>query len=135
MPFLLLGRVDDARLSTKRQPGMVHSMHPDQDRAALPEALGLVAEEATRYLRDVDAALVRPPRGGELLDGSLPIEGDGALAALRELIEQADAGATRSAGPRFFHFVMGGGTPAALAADWLASALDQIAFNWVSSPF
>ena len=30
---------------------------------------------------------------------------------------------------------MGGGTPAALAADWLTSAIDQIAFNWVSSPF
>jgi glutamate/tyrosine decarboxylase-like PLP-dependent enzyme len=30
---------------------------------------------------------------------------------------------------------MGGGTPAALGADWLASALDQIALNWVSSPF
>jgi glutamate/tyrosine decarboxylase-like PLP-dependent enzyme len=30
---------------------------------------------------------------------------------------------------------MGGGTPAALAADWLTSAVDQIAFNWVSSPF
>ena len=30
---------------------------------------------------------------------------------------------------------MGGGTPAALAADWSTSAIDQIAFNWVSSPF
>ena len=29
---------------------------------------------------------------------------------------------------------MGGGTPAALGADWLASALDQVAFGWASSP-
>src|SRR4029453_3353980 len=34
-----------------------------------------------------------------------------------------------------YRFVMGGATPAGLAADWLASALDQSAFNWVSSPF
>jgi glutamate/tyrosine decarboxylase-like PLP-dependent enzyme len=30
---------------------------------------------------------------------------------------------------------MGGGTPAALGADWITSALDQSAYNWVSSAF
>jgi glutamate/tyrosine decarboxylase-like PLP-dependent enzyme len=111
---------------------------PVLDRDALEEALALAAAEAARYLAGVDDALVRPPETGEpaeALAGPLPSEGAGSLAALRELIEAAEEGATRSAGPRFFHFVMGGGTPAALAADWLASALDQIAFNWVSSPF
>ena len=111
---------------------------PLLDRDALEDSLRLVADEAVRFLSQVDTAPVRPPGPGapaERLDAGLPAEGDGAAAALRELIEAASEGATRSAGPRFFHFVMGGGTPAALAADWLTSAIDQIAFNWVSSPF
>jgi glutamate/tyrosine decarboxylase-like PLP-dependent enzyme len=111
---------------------------PILDRDALEETLQLAATEAARYLAEVDNAPVRPPGPGEpaeALAGALPSEGAGSLATLRELIEAAGEGATRSAGPRFFHFVMGGGTPASLAADWLTSALDQIAFNWVSSPF
>jgi glutamate/tyrosine decarboxylase-like PLP-dependent enzyme len=111
---------------------------PIVDGSSLEESLRFVAEEAARYLARLDAATVRPPGPGEpaeRLAGALPAEGEGSLAALRALIEEADDGATRSAGPRFFHFVMGGGTPAALAADWLTSALDQIALNWTSSPF
>ena len=108
---------------------------PILDRDALDECLRLVAHEATDYLAGVDEALVRPGGAPDGLGGPLPDEGAGSVAALRALIDAAEVGATRSAGPRFFHFVMGGGTPAALAADWLASALDQIAFTWVSSPF
>lgn len=110
---------------------------PLLDRDALNEVLRVVAEEATRYLDELDSALVRPPADepAEVLARALPTKGAGSLVAVRELLAAAEEGATRSAGPRFFHFVMGGGTPAALAADWLTSALDQIAFNWVSSPF
>jgi glutamate/tyrosine decarboxylase-like PLP-dependent enzyme len=111
---------------------------PILDRDAVEGCLRLVADEAAQYLARVDTALVRPPAPPEAvagLDGTLPDEGAGSLEALSVLIDAAEVAATRSTGPRFFHFVMGGGTPAALAADWLTSALDQIAFNWVSSPF
>ncbi|HLZ94077.1 MAG TPA: pyridoxal-dependent decarboxylase [Candidatus Dormibacteraeota bacterium] len=102
----------------------------------LDETLRLVEREAEAYLASVADALVRPPRPPDA--GPMPLlpeTGSGSLAALQELIAAAREGATRSTGPRFFHFVMGGVTPAALGADWLASTLDQVAFNWVSSPF
>ncbi len=106
---------------------------PIHDRDALASALRLIEREAERYLQGLDAALVRPP-GQPAIGGDVPSEGAGSLAALAELVAIANEGATRSAGPRFFHFVMGGVTPAALGADWLASTLNQSAYNWVSSP-
>jgi glutamate/tyrosine decarboxylase-like PLP-dependent enzyme len=96
-------------------------------------ALEYVLETAKRYLAELDESPVLPA-GGERFAGTLPDDGDGALAALRELVAAADV-ATRSSGPRFFHFVTGGTTPAALGADWLTSLLDQNSFSAVSSPY
>lgn len=127
-----------ARLPLARSVSIPCVADPALDRDALDDSLKLVLEEVISYFSRLDTSLVRPPglgAPGEPLGGRLPAVGVGSLQAVRELIESAEAGATRSAGPRFFHFVMGGGTPAALAADWLTSALDQIAFNSVSSPF
>ncbi|HKB33851.1 MAG TPA: pyridoxal-dependent decarboxylase [Candidatus Dormibacteraeota bacterium] len=104
------------------------------DRGALNDVLRLVEREAEAYLEAVDTALVQPP-GTQLRDGGLPSEGVGSLQAVTELIAASLDGATRSTGPRYFHYVTGGVTPAALGADWLASALDQHAYNWVGSPF
>ena len=96
-------------------------------------ALEYVLETAKQYLAELDDSPVLPASGSRF-GGRLPEEGDGALAALGELVAGSDV-ATRSSGPRFFHFVTGGTTPAALAADWLTSLLDQNSFSGVSSPY
>jgi glutamate/tyrosine decarboxylase-like PLP-dependent enzyme len=104
----------------------------------LRESLELIAREADEYLARLGDEPVLASGAEEAVEGwraDLPEEGDGALLALTELIELAEPTATRSSGPRFFHFVMGGTTPAALGADWLTSALDQVGYSWTSSPF
>ena len=105
---------------------------PLERRGEEVEALAYVLEEARRYLSELDESPVLPGKERRL-DGRLPESGDGALAALSELVAAGDV-ATRSSGPRFFHFVTGGTTPAALGADWLTALLDQNAFSAVSSP-
>jgi len=110
---------------------------PLYERAHVGEALVYAAEAARRYLAAVDDQRVRHTGADEAaraFGGPLPDEGDGALAALTELYEEGANAAIASAGPRFFHWVIGGGTPAAVGADWLASALDQVASAWDSSP-
>jgi glutamate/tyrosine decarboxylase-like PLP-dependent enzyme len=103
----------------------------------MAEVVRLVADRAGAYLATLDDGPVRRPDADQALarfGGPLPEEGDGALEALAVLLRDGLPAATHSAGPRFFHFVQGGVTPAALGADWLASALDQNAFSWVASP-
>ena len=100
-------------------------------------ALRAVADVALAYLARLHGSPVRLPGADEAaaaFEGPLPEHGSGALAALRELVEQGVPAAVRSSGPRMFHFVTGGVTPAALGGDWLASALDQNAFSWVGTP-
>jgi glutamate/tyrosine decarboxylase-like PLP-dependent enzyme len=102
------------------------------------EALRFACEEACRYLDGIDGEPVLPDGQAEAIAAwrdPMPETGLGTLPTLSELASRGCDAATRSSGPRFFHFVMGGGTPAALAADWLTSAYDQVAFAWVSSPF
>ena len=111
---------------------------PFAERDQLDSALEYAALAARRYLEDIGNERVLNP-GAELAIGRwsdpMPEDGVGALTALAELADRAHEVATRSSGPRFFHFVMGGGTPAALGADWLASAYDQVAYAWAASPF
>jgi glutamate/tyrosine decarboxylase-like PLP-dependent enzyme len=100
-------------------------------------ALEAVLEQAVAYLQELDDAPVRKPGSDEAARrarGPLPEEGDGTQETLRALFEIADEARVATSGPRFFHWVIGGTTPAALAADWLASAIDQNAGGWHASP-
>jgi glutamate/tyrosine decarboxylase-like PLP-dependent enzyme len=107
----------------------------DTHEDAVP-ALELVLESARDYFADLDGP-VRSPGADEAaysFPTTFPDEGDGALAAVRRLLELGAEAHVRSSGPRFFHWVIGGATPAALAADWFTSLIDQNAGAWSSSP-
>jgi glutamate/tyrosine decarboxylase-like PLP-dependent enzyme len=99
-------------------------------------ALELVLEHARDYLAHVDGPVrtARADAAARSFVGPLPEEGSGTLAAVRQLLERGTEAHVRSSGPRFFHWVIGGATPAALAADWFAGLLDQNAGGWDASP-
>jgi glutamate/tyrosine decarboxylase-like PLP-dependent enzyme len=106
---------------------------PLELRDELEGALELAVREARAYLEGLATDPAQPAGGEGALAGlraELPQHGDGAPAAVAELARLGREAATRTSGPRYFHFVTGGTTPAALAADWLTSALDQNAAAW-----
>jgi glutamate/tyrosine decarboxylase-like PLP-dependent enzyme len=77
----------------------------------------------------VDLAALRSELNRPLAD-----RGEDPRAVIEELATGVEQGLVGSAGPRYFGFVVGGGVPAALAADWLTSAWDQNAGLYALSP-
>ena len=102
------------------------------------ELLHSAALRAARYLEEVQERPVAPNAAAvhalsrlaePLPEGGMPPE------AVLQLLDEAGSPATMGiAGPRFFGFVIGGSLPAALAANWLASAWDQNAGLFAATP-
>lgn len=102
------------------------------------ETLQAACERSVAYLEQVDQRPVAATATLEALRGrlgkSLPEEGLAPDHAVAELAEDVEGGLIGSSGGRYFAGVMGGALPAAVAADWLASAWDQNAVLYATSP-
>ena len=106
----------------------------EQYRSVLESAF----EASLSYLRQLDASPVAAPRSAAELRRQLghalneqPMD---ARQVVDELIRDTEGGLTRSGGPRFFGWVIGGSVPASLAADWLTGTWDQNACLYAASP-
>ena len=103
-----------------------------EDLARMPQLLDETRKVAERVLTGLDE---RPVTAANPHVESRPLteSGEGLRAALTEFEQRWEPGFSASAGPRYLGFVTGGTTPAALAGDWLTSALDQNAHGRTGS--
>src|SRR5919205_2815397 len=106
---------------------------PDESLAAL-DRVAAMAQSYFAALTDAPVRSSTSDEAAERFGGRLPDEGVGTMAAIEELLRDGIEAHVRSGGPRFFHWVIGGSTPAALAADWVTSLFDQNAGGWEASP-
>ena len=102
------------------------------DEEELEAVLEQTLQTATEFLASLDErkVAVYPERKDAL---TLPEEGLGAEQAVDTFMTHYGDGLSGSAGARYFGFVTGGATPAALAGDWLTSAFDQNATGYGDS--
>ncbi len=103
-------------------------------RALFEETAGLAAgyleklpDRPVGWLADVDELRSR-------LGGPLPEAPTDAREVIADLAAGVEPGLVASPGGRYFGFVIGGTTPAAIAADWLTSTWDQNAGLFVCCP-
>ncbi len=101
---------------------------------ALDEARHIAIGYLVTLLENPISRHASPADMAARFDEPLPDVGCEPEEAVGEWFHRAEPGIVRSSGPRYFGFVTGGATPAALAGDWLASALDQNAGTWLMSP-
>lgn len=100
--------------------------------------LGAAHNAALSFLGDLPARPVGSDATRDdllaTLGGPVPEHGTDARTVVAQLARDAEPGVVATQSGRFFGFVVGGSTPAALGADWLVSTWDQNAGLFALSP-
>ncbi|MCF1713459.1 pyridoxal-dependent decarboxylase [Flavihumibacter sp. RY-1] len=100
------------------------SVSIQEDLQQLAEILEAAKDAGAAYLKELpDRATTSHP--GALNWPALPENGSGALNTLAQFKNLFYPYIVASSGPRYWGFVTGGGTPAAILGDWLTSVFDQ----------
>lgn len=110
----------------------------DTDLATFDAALRAAAELVIRIYGGLDDVRVSPARPAReiaaLFDAPLPERGEPLEAILREIEAVIVPHSTLSLTPRFFGYINSGGNQAAVVAELVAAAINQICARWHFAP-
>lgn len=101
------------------------------------DLVGQLQQTLAEAILGTDDRIALPPGAEAALADfyePLPETGNGAAETINRIVELNAKAGGNTPGPKCFHFVIGGSTPAALAADLLATAYEQVTYTWVLSP-
>jgi glutamate/tyrosine decarboxylase-like PLP-dependent enzyme len=120
---------------TIKEEDLVATSNPYDESARVLDRVHEIAREYVRNLPSRRVAqTISPAELASAFDEPLPAGPSDPVGAIEDWFARAEPGIVASPGPRFFGFVLGGVTPAALGGDWLTSAIDQMTGLWPGSP-
>lgn len=102
---------------------MHNTLQNDLDK--LDHLLSLTKDKAAAYLTEINERPVSINNAQVTIPINLPENGIGLEDTLKAFYEQHQDKIVASSGPRYWGFVVGGTTPAAIAGDWLSAVFDQ----------
>ncbi len=109
----------------------------EQFRGEIETLVERLAEVLPAVIRGTDSRMALPPDAEKVLQSlrePLPVSGSSAAETIEQLLTLNELAGGNAGGPKCFHFVIGGSTPASLAADLLATAYEAVTYTWILSP-